>query len=89
MSHSHPKRKGSPLATHGPRTSVHVSKTAAATADQVATEFGLTQRIVLDATLEDAVLLRRVATRASARVRKARKPVRSPKQPRSAGDRRR
>src|SRR4029077_9855767 len=65
-------RAGSPLACSGPRTSVHVSRAGAQTAELVAKEFGLTQRIVLDAALEDAPLLRRVATHAARRVQKRR-----------------
>lgn len=64
-----PFRAGSPLATPGPRSRVWLSTDRMEMIDRIAGELGLTQRIVLDAALQDEKDVRRKAIEFAARAR--------------------
>ena len=61
-------RPDSPLARPGPRQRVWISETAERVVKAVAARLRLTERIVLDAVLEDEALVRRKAADAASRL---------------------
>jgi hypothetical protein len=71
MSSPSPFNPQSALASEGPRVRINASPSARALVSQAAADFGITQRMVVDAVLGDRDFVRSVAARLGARIRQS------------------